>query len=81
MAETVSEDFDITILTDIPEWNAPLVDHLRELGVSVTMVADPAEVPSRGLLLNRVSAKKASEDREFTERVEQFLSIQVLGIL
>ena len=75
----MSDDRDITILTDIPEWNAPLVDHLGQLGVSVTLVADPAEVSSRGLLLNRVSAKKASEDREFTERVEQFLSEQENG--
>ena len=75
----MSDDRDINILTDIPEWNASLVDHLGRLGVSVTMVADPVEVPAKGLLLNRVSAKKASEDRQFSERVEEFLSEQEKG--
>lgn len=66
----------IILLTDIPDWNQPLVEALDRMGIQVVVAADPSEVPGDGVLVNRVSASSAAVDGAYAERVEAFLQSQ-----
>jgi len=63
----------LSLLTDLPEWNAPLVAALERLGAEVVVLTQPGPIPTEAVLLNRVSAGIAARDRSFAGDVESFL--------
>lgn len=67
---------DIVLLTDLPDWVAPLADRLKQLGARVHVATDLGESPPDGLLVNRVSASKAAEDPAYSRHVEDYLREQ-----
>jgi len=61
------------LLTDIPEWNAPLLAALARRDLPVEVLTKPAVIATPGLLVNRVSASAASSDSAFAAAVETYL--------
>lgn len=66
----------MVLLTDDAKWNEALIVWLERLGVPLRVTEGPGGITADGILVNRVSARRASEDPAFAREIEAFLREQ-----